>query len=100
MSREDWEIYEQMREERKQKRRQTLEETRDRIGEVRSVCSTARLVLSVPVETHWLIRRADGQAVAQYWPSVQKLQKLPNGKVSKQISVDGLVERITRGSIR
>jgi len=74
MSREDWEVFDLMREERRVRKEERLSEAESELMRLAEVARLGGLSLSCPAERHWQLRDGTGELLADYWPSTQKMR--------------------------
>ncbi len=80
MSREDWEVFEQLREEKKQKRSERMDTAEECLPDFQRLAKNQGCTLVVSSgDRHWLLKRG-GKTVVQYWPSAGKWQICKSGK--------------------
>lgn len=97
MSREDWEIFDQLREERREKRRQQLAASQGRLLDVHTECHKLGLWMRISAVTHWQFGRSgSSKCRLSYWPSSRKMQLHPGTRVSQQIDIDRLLVELRR----
>ena len=74
MSREDWEVFDLMREERRVRKEERLFEAESELMRLAEVARLGGLSLSCPAGRHWQLRDGTGGLLADYWPSTQKMR--------------------------
>jgi hypothetical protein len=86
-----------MKAHRKRTRAESLQSALDRREEIAAVLRRGGYFLRVQNGlTHWLVMaNHTGCAVVQWWPSAQKWQRLPGGKIQRG-SVDKFIEMCER----
>lgn len=97
MSREEWEVFDQIRRERQERRRQQLRASSEEILSLHTLCNRLGLWMNTTTPTHWKFGlRGAAKNRLSYWPSTQKMQHHPGTKVSAQIDVERLKRALER----
>lgn len=87
MSREDWEIFDLLREERREKKLGRLLAAQAEYPRLREAAAQAGLLLWSPSERHWQVRGPSGEVLVNYWPSTKRQQNGPAGKARTGVSL-------------
>lgn len=96
MSREDWEVFELMRKQRKVKRRERQTVANKSFPDLTQLCKNQGCKLDVTGPGQWIVRRG-GKGIIQYWPSANKWQVCKTGKIHKG-SLEKFAEFIVKGT--
>lgn len=75
MSREDWEVFDQLREEAAERRRERMDRADDAKSRVIEQLADDGLRLLCPSRHHWQVVDTNGEKILNYWPSTMKMSR-------------------------
>ena len=93
MSREDWEVFVAIKEERKKKRAERQKSADSARESIANYIRESGGRLQSPTPNHWVVRDEAGVAVCAYWPSTMRMQLLPHGKVMTGVQLDAFARK-------